>query len=1107
MSHDSRPVGCFERIKAKFRREKSPARTVQAGPASGYATCNSISAQSHTERQSFSPTLPTDDQPSASTHPNDANAATAPHASDASDRAASPYSLRERLWNDAYDQARIEDSETVEGYEKILSAQLRQEEADLLDSSHPNSTDKTTPGNEIEQDVEKRQKQMRQLVQNGSQRINKETDTKQSIQSGIKVAMVLKEVVDKAVQASHEAALAWVGVCIGLQILMNPLTEASSNRQGIKYVVSRMNWYWELSSLLLDENIEPDQQGSRGKLEQEVAQLYAQLLLYQMKSVCSYYRRRFLGFLRDLVKLDDWDGKLNDIETAEEAVRQDSEKYNTQDIRKQLRKIAETAKSQNAKLDNISSAIHKQTKQQMAIHETDEDRKCLKDLYVTDPQHHKETIEELKGGLLEGSYNWVLENSDFKMWRDDPQSRLLWVKADPGKGKTMLLCGIINKLQKLNTARHPVYFFCQATDSRINSATAVLRGLLYMLVNQQRSLISHVREEYDRKGEKLFMDGNAWVAMKEIFTKILNDTELEKTYLIIDALDECTTDRDKLLEFIAQHSSVSRVKWIISSRNWPNIEERLQQAGHKVKLSLELNAESVSAAVSTFITHKVSQLAQDQNYDKKTRDAVLEHLTSNANDTFLWVALVCEELKPISVWDVQEKLNDFPPGLDALYKQMIQQISKQPDAKVCKQILALVALMYRPITIKELTSLVSGLQDRRLQHVVKYPGALHKIVSSCGSFLTLREETVYFVHQSANDFLLRQSKGTSKGAFDEIFPSGTSDVHHAIFSASLQIMSSTLRRDMYNLKKRGYPLGHPAEKINKPDPDPLAASRYACSYWVDHLTDSHHNTSQDHTVALQDGGPVDTFLRQKYLYWLESLSLCKAISKGVNSIAKLEMLVQKMPNAVELSHLVKDACRFIMSHKVTIEHSPLQAYASALLFSPAGSLVRKHFEKEEPKWVTIRPYVGDAWSACLQTLEGHSDWVRSVVFSHDSTRLASASDDNTVKIWDASSGACLQTLKIGKSLRKISFDTTGSYLHTEIGAIAITTSLVSQIVDDTRPQYQGAGVSTDGAWITYKGEHVLWLPSEYRPSCSIVSEKSVSIGVGSGKVWICSFLP
>jgi hypothetical protein len=47
------------------------------------------------------------------------------------------------------------------------------------------------------------------------------------------------------------------------------------------------------------------------------------------------------------------------------------------------------------------------------------------------------------------------------------------------------------------------YFFFQATDSRINNATAVLRGLIYMLIDQQPSLVSHVR--YKTRFETIYI--------------------------------------------------------------------------------------------------------------------------------------------------------------------------------------------------------------------------------------------------------------------------------------------------------------------------------------------------------------------------------------------------------------------------------------------------------------------------------------------------------------------------------------------------------------------------------------------------------------------------
>ena len=100
-----------------------------------------------------------------------------------------------------------------------------------------------------------------------------------------------------------------------------------------------------------------------------------------------------------------------------------------------------------------------------------------------------------------------------------------------------------------------------------------------------------------------------------------------------------------------------------------------------------------------------------------------------------------------------------------------------------------------------------------------------------------------------------------------------------------------------------------------------------------------------------------------------------------------------------------------MYHKRAIETSPLQTYISALIFSPTCSLIRGLFKNEAPTWITIKPGIGDGWSACLKTLEGHNCLVESVAFSRDSTRLASADLGGTVRLWDAGSGECLQKLE------------------------------------------------------------------------------------------------
>ncbi|KIW92907.1 uncharacterized protein Z519_06756 [Cladophialophora bantiana CBS 173.52] len=143
----------------------------------------------------------------------------------------------------------------------------------------------------------------------------------------------------------------------------------------------------------------------------------------------------------------------------------------------------------------------------------DKREKCIQDLRLTDPRDDKRRIVETKGGLLKDSYYWILET---------PSSNN---GATPGRAH---YCGsgatpIDNRDGTSVILLLPGYRFA------INNATAVLRGLIRMLVGQQPSLVSRIQKKYDHAGKALFEDANAWAALSEIFANILQDPSMDTT--------------------------------------------------------------------------------------------------------------------------------------------------------------------------------------------------------------------------------------------------------------------------------------------------------------------------------------------------------------------------------------------------------------------------------------------------------------------------------------------------------------------------------------------------------------------------------------------------
>ena len=108
--------------------------------------------------------------------------------------------------------------------------------------------------------------------------------------------------------------------------------------------------------------------------------------------------------------------------------------------------------------------------------------------------------------------------------------------------------------------------------------------------------------------------------------------------------------------------------------------------------------------------------------------------------------------------------------------------------------------------------------------------------------------------------------------------------------------------------------------------------------------------------------------------------------------------------------MLSDLSHFVLAHAEVIKASALHVYFSALPFSPHHTALFKAYSHEASDYISVLQGVGRQWPKALDIFLGHSDIVNSVVFSPDVSRLASGSDDHSVRLWDATSTEALASL-------------------------------------------------------------------------------------------------
>lgn len=118
-----------------------------------------------------------------------------------------------RLWDRAYNDLKREETELVDAYEKILSRQLQDGPGSVVPESQPNTV--------AQNNLDERRHQMTQLVHAGLDKTAREATVKEGLVVAVDVVLSARDIISSAIQAVPQAALAWTGICLVLEVRLS----------------------------------------------------------------------------------------------------------------------------------------------------------------------------------------------------------------------------------------------------------------------------------------------------------------------------------------------------------------------------------------------------------------------------------------------------------------------------------------------------------------------------------------------------------------------------------------------------------------------------------------------------------------------------------------------------------------------------------------------------------------------------------------------------------------------------------------------------------------------------------------------------------------------